>query len=321
MLATAGDPPTGEWAFEWKWDGVRAVVATDGRSVRAQSRNGNDVTSSYPELAALAGLAGHRPMLLDGEIVTLDEAGRPDFGLLQRRMHVRQPSADLLRSVPTAFYVFDLLRLSRRDLMRETYLRRREELAHLDLDDPPLLRVPDHYLDTPGTELLDIAREHGLEGVVAKRIHSRYRPGTRSREWIKTPLRLTQEVVIGGWTPGEGRRSETIGSLLLGVHDGERLAYAGHVGTGFTRQTLRDMEERLHPLRRRTSPFDTEVPRDRARKAQWVEPVLVGEVEHRQWTADRRLRHPSWRGLRPDREPEEAEIAARALGDPDTVDE
>lgn len=309
MLATPGSVPGGEqWAFEWKWDGVRAIVGLHGDRVRAHSRNLRDITATYPELSMLAGLVPGTA-LLDGELVTLDERGRPDFGRLQSRMHVLSPTAALLRDYPVCYYVFDLLRLDGRDLIDLPYQERRQRLGRLGLDRPPRVRVPDHHTGTAGADLLEIAAEYGLEGVVAKRLDSRYRPGTRSRYWIKTPLRLTQEVVIGGWTPGEGRRAGMLGSLLLGAHDDEgTLVYIGHVGTGFSDEALRDMEERLRPLRRDSSPFGTEVPRDRARHATWVRPVLVGEVEHRQWTTDGRLRHPSWRGLRPDKEPPEATL-------------
>lgn len=306
MLATPGNVPGGEgWAFEWKWDGARAIVGLRGERVRAHSRNLRDITATYPELSMLAGRVPGAA-LLDGELVTLDEQGRPDFGRLQSRMQVRSPTAALLRDYPVCYYVFDLLWLDGHDLIELPYHERRQRLARLGLDAPPRVRIPDHYTDIPGTDLLDIAARYGLEGVVAKRLDSVYRPGTRSRYWIKTPLRLTQEVVVGGWTPGEGRRAGMLGALLLGAYDDEgKLVYIGHVGTGFSDAALRDMRARLRPLRRDSSPFASEVPRDRARHATWVEPVVVGEVEHRQWTTDGRLRHPSWRGLRPDKQPRE----------------
>ncbi|MDQ0377939.1 non-homologous end-joining DNA ligase [Amycolatopsis thermophila] len=308
MLATPGQPPAGPgWAFEWKWDGVRAMVAVDTGGVVARSRNLRDITSSYPELRVLPELVD-RPLLLDGELVTLDDRGRPDFGRLQSRMHVARPRPELLESHPVAFFVFDLLHDSGRDLTREPYEDRRGQLAELALDAPPTIRVPDHYLgdEVTGPDLLEIASQSGLEGIVAKRVSSPYAPGRRSRDWIKTPLRQTQEVIIGGWVPGEGRRAGTLGALLLGVQDDQgQLVYVGHVGTGFTDQVLGEMRDRLAPLARQVSPFEVPVPREFARRARWVEPVLVGEVEHRQWTGDNRLRHPSWRGLRPDRDPAE----------------
>lgn len=306
MLATAGRPPSGPgWAFEWKWDGVRAVVSASSAGVQAWSRNLRPILGPYPELHQLAELVD-RPVLVDGELVTVDEAGRPDFGLLQSRMHVQQPTAQLLAERPVYFYVFDLLRDDNTDLTGLPYLERRERLARLALTRQPWLHTPPHYTDMTGDELLTIATEHGLEGIVAKHLRSRYLPSKRSRDWIKTPLRQTQEVVIGGWVPGQGRRSGTLGSLLLGVHDASgALRYSGHVGTGFTDTALAELQHQLEPIATTVAPFADPVPREYARRAHWVQPVLVGEVEHRQWTTDGRLRHPSWRGLRPDRSPDE----------------
>lgn len=309
MLAVSGDVPEGDdWAYEWKWDGVRAIVGVAGPEVRAHSRNLRDITPSYPELHSLTGLT-RQTLLLDGELVTLDEAGRPDFGMLQSRMHVHAPTPRLLSDAPVHYYVFDLLVVDGEELHELPYHLRRERLTALGLSAPPTIRTPEYYTQVSGAELLAVAAEHGLEGVVSKRLGSTYRPGMRSRSWIKTPLRVTQEVVIGGWVRGEGRRAGTLGALLLGAHDADGdLVYVGHVGTGFTEAALADLLTRLRPHERPSSPFATPVPRDRSRHTQWVEPVLVGEVEHRQWTGDGRLRHPSWRGLRPDREPSEVRL-------------
>jgi bifunctional non-homologous end joining protein LigD len=170
------------------------------------------------------------------------------------------------------------------------------------------VRTPPFYTDVAGPDLLAVAADNGLEGVVAKRLNSLYYPGKRSTAWIKTPLRHTQEVIIGGWTEGGGRRSGTLGALLLGVHDQRdgRLRFVGRVGTGFTQAALRDMQAMLEARARPTGPFDEPIPREDARGAHWVTPDLVGEVEYRQWTpTDNRLRHPSWRGLRPDKSPAE----------------
>lgn len=307
MLATAGNVPVGDrWAFEFKWDGVRAIVAAGPDWVRAWSRNGNDITAGYPELEVLRELVDE-DLVLDGELVALDGQGRPSFELLQARMHVRNPGAELLAAVPVSLFVFDLLRAGGQDLTGRTYLQRREALAVLGLDRPPAVRVPPHYVDDDGATLLAVARENGLEGVVAKRVDSRYLPGRRTRDWIKTALRLAQEVVIGGWAEGQGHRAGTIGALLLGVTgpDGQ-LEYAGDVGTGWSDRALRDLQQKLRPLERDTSPFSGVVERPRASAVHWVEPELVGEVEHRQWTSDHRLRHPSWRGLRTDKKPADA---------------
>ncbi|HEV2783771.1 MAG TPA: non-homologous end-joining DNA ligase [Actinophytocola sp.] len=314
MMATAGSAPSGpgarDFGFEFKWDGVRAVTAVGGGAVRAISRNNNDVTRSYPELRALAELTGRRRVVVDGEIVALDDTGRARFDLLQLRMHIHAPTATLLGQVPITYVLFDLLHLDGTSLLEQPYRRRRELLDELDLDGrSPRVRVPDYHVDVDGPQLLEVARAHHLEGVVAKRLASRYEPGRRSRAWIKTALLNTQEVVIGGWHAGEGRRTGTLGSLLLGIHDRRgRLVFVGKVGTGFTDAMLRDLHSRLAPLHRNDSPFDTPVPREDARFAHWVEPRIVGEVEYRQLTHDRRLRHAAWRGLRNDKTPDQVTL-------------
>lgn len=307
MLATAGEVPTGDgWAFEFKWDGVRVVVAAGPSGVHAWSRNGNEVTAGYPELQQLGELVDD-DVVLDGEIVALDEQGRPSFELLQNRMHVRNPSPELTSRVPAYLYLFDLLRIGEHDITGHAYLDRRDALNQLKLEQPPTVRVPPHHVDQSGQTLLTAARDNGLEGIVAKRVKSKYLPGKRTRDWIKTALRLTQEVVIGGWAEGQGRRTGTIGSLLLGVTGADgQLVYAGDVGTGFNDRALLDLKERLEPLVRDSCPFNGPVQRPRTTAVHWVEPDLVGEVEHRQWTSDHRLRHPSWRGLRSDKKPVDA---------------
>lgn len=309
MLATAGGVPDGSgWAFEWKFDGFRAVVSVEAGEVAVFSRSLRSITGSVPELSVLAGLLD-RPVLLDGELVVLDARGRPEFGRLQWRM-VDQPTERLLRAYPVSFYVFDVLHDGDESLLSWPYERRRARLAALGLEQPPVVRCPENYTDVDGLQLLAIAREHGLEGIVAKRLDSAYHPGRRSPDWIKTAIRRTQEVVVGGWTPGSGHRADTFGAIILGIHDtGERLVYAGHVGTGFTNRTLTTMRRLLDSLARASSPFDVAVPREYARKAFWVEPVLVGEVEYREWTSDGHLRQPSWKGLRPDRLPAEIHLA------------
>lgn len=309
MLAVAGDPPAGPgWAVEFKWDGVRAVVAAAGDRVRAQSRVGNDITAGYPELRGLGAALGGRAALLDGELVALDAAGRPDFGMLQHRMHVRAPSAELVARIPVSYLVFDILALDGAGLLAEPYDRRRELLDAL-APDGPRVRLPAAALDVPAAQMLEVARAHGLEGVVAKRRAARYTPGRRSPSWVKTALLQTQEVVIGGWTAGEGRRTRTFGALLVGAFDdGGRLRYLGHVGTGFTEASLGALLARMTPLAAAASPFDDDVPPPEARKARWLHPELVGEVVYRNLTHDQRLRAASWRGLRPDRSPSEARL-------------
>ncbi len=307
MLATAGSPPADArgWAVEFKWDGVRALAQASAEELIVVGRRGNAITSGYPELKALCeAVAGHQ-VVLDGEIVSLNRAGRPDFGQLQSRIHVARPTAALLRGVPVAYFVFDLLGLDGECLLAQPYRVRRERLAELGLSSPPPVRVPDYHDDLPPDQLLRIAVEHELEGIVCKRLESHYRPGARSRDWIKTPVLRAQEVIIGGWQPGEGRRAGTLGSLLVGVPGGEGLHYAGHVGTGFSDAHLRELQRQLDERAQRHSPFADPVPREHARNAHWVRPELVGEVAYRQWTRDGRLRAPVWRGLRPDKRPDE----------------
>ena len=312
MLAVDGEPPHGAWGYEYKWDGYRCCLRlSDSGEIRLTSRNGNDLTAVYPELTAVPAALRGRQALLDGEIVAPDAAGRPDFGLLQRR-HQRRPTPRLLAEVPVTFLAFDLLLLGDASLLREPYTRRRERLAALGLGEgTERLAAPPHYTEeeVAPERLVEIAREHGLEGVVAKRLDSPYLPGRRSRLWVKKPLFRTQEAVVGGWRPGEGRRRERIGSLLLGAHDAAGgLRYIGHVGTGFSEATLAALADRLRPLARASSPFSGPVPRERARGARWVEPLLTGEVAYRTWTRDGRLRHPVWRGLRLDRDANEVRL-------------
>lgn len=290
-------PDDDRYGWEFKWDGVRAVVYIDGDTVRLMSRNDIDMAPSYPELAALSGMVPG-PVILDGEIVALRH-GRPDFELLQSRMHVGAPAPALLKSAPVQIYVFDLLSRDGEPLLDLPYTERRARLAELGLNEGPVRTPP--WVRGHARQVHDESLANGLEGVVGKLLTSRYQPGVRG--WIKVKNVRHQEVVICGWTTGTGRRSGTIGSLLLGVYDDGRLVYAGHVGTGFTDMMLADLMHDLAPLERATSPFATPVPAAHARGAHWAEPRLAGEVSFAEWTTDGSLRHPSWRGLRPDKEP------------------
>jgi bifunctional non-homologous end joining protein LigD len=309
MLATPGTLPPlhedAEWAYELKWDGVRTVSYVDGGRLRLLSRNDRDVTTTYPELRGLAEQLGSVPAVLDGEVVALDASGRPDFGLLQRRMGVTKPAQvrRLVDEVPVVYLVFDVLHLDGRSTTGLSYRDRRELLEGLGLEGPSWAVPPASY--GGGAEMLETSRERGLEGVLAKRAESVYLPGRRSPHWRKVKDVRTQEVVVAGWRPGAGRRAGTIGSLLLGLPSEEGLVYVGHVGTGFTAAALADAERRLRPLERKTSPFAVGPPRADARHAHWVTPKLVGEVTFTEWTGEGRLRHPSWRGFRPDKSPDE----------------
>lgn len=304
MMAQLGSAPRddGQWAYEMKWDGVRALAYVEDGRVRLYSRTGRDVTAVYPELAELGRAAGERPCVLDGEIVAFDERGRPRFGALQPRIHQRDPAKvrRLMALVPVMYLLFDVLHVGE-PVIGLPYAERRRLLAGL-VRPGPRWDVPPH-LDGPAGDVLDQSRRLGLEGVVAKRVGSPYRPGRRSPEWRKVKNFRSQEVVIGGWKPGQGRRADTIGSLLVGVYEIGLLRYAGHVGTGFTDAALRELREILRPLEVPVCPFDEPVPREFARDAHWVLPLIVGEVQYAEWTDDFRLRHPSWRGLRDDKSP------------------
>ncbi|MET8140589.1 non-homologous end-joining DNA ligase [Sphaerisporangium sp. NPDC005288] len=309
MLAQLGTlPPPGDdasWGHEMKWDGVRALAYIENSALRLISRNGKEVTVAYPELYALAGAVGGHDVVLDGEIVAFDDAGRPSFSALQPRMHQRREERvrKLAQTIPVTFMLFDILHLDAEPAINLPYVQRRELLEDV-VTAGARWQVPAWFHDD-GAHAMRLSRQLGMEGVVAKRLQSPYRPGRRSPEWTKVKNFRAQEVVIGGWTTGRGRRSATMGSLLVGVYEAGRLVYAGNVGTGFTEETLRELGEVLGPLGRPACPFDDLVPREQARGAHWVDPVLVGEVQYAEWTHDRRLRHPSWRGLRDDKHPTE----------------
>ncbi|MCU1439839.1 MAG: ATP-dependent ligase [Rhodoglobus sp.] len=307
MLATLGSEgelgDTTEWAFEMKWDGIRAIARVADGDVRLASRNGVDVTSTYPELQQLAD-AVDGDAIIDGEIVALTKSGRPDFGLLQRRMGVtRKGDVDrLMPSTPVHFMAFDMLELHGESLVKEEYDERRRVLEE-SVRSVGAIQVPPAFDGDIGAAMLT-SRTLGLEGVLAKRRESTYSPGRRVRSWLKVKHHLTQEVVIGGWRPGKGTRAHRVGSLLMGIPDGDGLRYVGRVGTGFTTRDLDEMAGRLRRLERVTSPFD-EVAAIDAKDAHWVSPTLVGEVEFAEWTPTGKLRQPSWRGWRPDKKPTE----------------
>jgi bifunctional non-homologous end joining protein LigD len=313
MLATTGELPNDvtRWGLELKWDGVRVVSYVSGDSVRATGRRGNEVADRYPELAALADLLPGHQAVLDGEVVAFDQDGRPSFERLQRRMHIAQPPPRLVRDVPVRYVAFDLLYLDGHTTFDLPYTDRRELLEGLELSHGPI-EAPSYLaggdVEQVG-ELLDFTQEQRLEGLIAKRLDSPYRPGSRGDLWRKIKNFRTQDVVVGGWKPGKGRREGGIGSLLIGVYGNQGLLFAGHVGTGFTDRVLDELADLLAPLRRPSSPFADEVPREYARDAVWVEPRLVGEVAYGMWTADDRLRTPSWRGLRDDIKPEDVRRA------------
>jgi bifunctional non-homologous end joining protein LigD len=294
-----------DWAFEMKWDGIRALAYVEDGEVRLVSRNGNDLTNAYPELAELGTLLGPRTAVLDGEIVALHR-GRPDFGRLQSRMNLIR-AADIERAraqQPVHFLVFDLLEEDGRSLVDHGYDERRDAL-HALLAPPPrsVVQVPPAF-EGDLEAALESSRALRLEGVVAKKRHSTYAIGRRSRAWVKLKHSNHQEVVIAGWQPGKGRRSSSVGSLLLGVPSDDGLRYVGKVGTGFREAELEDLVPRLTRMEQDSSPL-LDVPRADSVGARWVTPTLVGEVEFAEWTSTGRLRQPSWRGWRPDKDPED----------------
>jgi bifunctional non-homologous end joining protein LigD len=299
-------PDDDRWGYEIKWDGVRAVCFSEPGRMRFVTRNGNDVTARYPELARLnRALSMHRA-ILDGEVVAFEPGSdppRPSFGALQGRMHLTRDAQvrRLAKEAPVNYMIFDLLWLDGRSLMGLPYAERRARLKELGLDGERW-QTPDHFVGG-GARILAATQEQGLEGIVAKRLDSPYEPGRRSPCWLKIKNTNRQEFVIGGWLPGEGRRRERIGALLVGIREDDgRLRFAGRVGTGFTEAELDRLAGLLKPLVRETSPFDI-VPKSVKipREAVWVQPRLVCEIEFAEWTRDGILRAPSYKGLRDDK--------------------
>ena len=295
MLATLGSvdklTPT-QWAFEGKFDGYRMLVEVDHGRLQLQTRNGRDVTGEYPQLRNLAAALGDHHVILDGEVVALDSHGVPSFSEMQNRA----------RASRIEFWAFDILSLDGRSLMRATYRDRRKVLE--TLGEATDLIVP-ALLDGRGPEALAYSRKRKWEGVVAKKWDSTYQPGRRSAAWIKDKNWNTQEAVIGGWRKGEGGRSSGVGALLLGIPEEGGLRFIGRVGTGFTEKDLAAIKATLAPLHTDASPFHPPLPRPETKDVTYVRPELVGEVRYGEMTSDGRLRHPSWRGLRPDKSPGE----------------
>jgi bifunctional non-homologous end joining protein LigD len=304
MLARPGPlpPDDGRWAFEIKWDGIRALVFSGPGRLRLRSRTGRDITGQYPEVRRLNRALGSRTAVLDGEIVAFDDRGHPSFERLQERMHVASESAvrRRARELPAVFMAFDLPFLDGHSLMELPYAQRRRELEGLALDGTAW-KTPESH-DGDGAALLEASAAQGLEGLVAKRLDSPYEAGRRSACWIKVKNTRRQELVIGGWLPGEGRRRARIGALLVGYHDDGELRFAGRVGTGFTDATLADLGRRLGQLERDTSPFRG---RGVPRGAVFCEPELVAEIEFSEWTRAGILRAASYKGLRFDKDPAE----------------
>ena len=308
MLATSGTlglVSRGEWALEWKWDGIRVLARADGGGIRLLSRRGNDVTATYPELSGLPRVL-RGDALVDGEIVALDDQGRPSFERIQQRMNLSRPREieRLLSSVPVRLLLFDVLEIAGSSVMSEPYERRRERLERLVRPRRGIpVELPAAASGTP-QEAFDESRRLGLEGLVAKRPDSPYRPGVRSEDWVKLKLTRTQEVVVGGYRKGSGTRTGHIRSLLVGIPGDHGLEYAGRVGSGFREVELDRLLRRLGELEQSGPPF-VDVPAVDAQDAVWVRPELVGEIEFGEWTRTGVARHPRWRGLRSDKRPDE----------------
>ncbi|NYG60339.1 bifunctional non-homologous end joining protein LigD [Nocardioides daedukensis] len=299
MLATRGDHvPAGDaWSHEVKWDGMRILAEITGTGARLTSRNENDVSVSFPELHDLAQVGSD--LLLDGEVVAFEQ-GIPSFGALADRMHVRdaRKAARLVDKRPVTFLVFDVMCRDGRDLSRLPLSARREVLADLDLVDAHW-QVPPAYDD--GEMLLEATDQQGLEGIVSKRLSSRYDFGARSPHWLKFPHRRRTSWVIGGWRPETGS-DHRVGSVLVGEPTDQGLVFRGRVGSGIAGKVGPVLKAMLEPLERKDSPF-LEVPRIDAAGTRWVEPLLVVDVESLGLGIQGRLRQPSYRGIRTDIDP------------------
>jgi bifunctional non-homologous end joining protein LigD len=291
MLATLIDEPfdDDDWLFEIKWDGYRAVCTVDeDRSLTLVSRNGLDLLARFPDLGGLAEAFNTVPIVVDGEIVSLDKNGRSEFQRLQEAQ--KKPSTVL------TYAAFDLIYADGRDLRKLPLEDRKELLERMIRHDADVAMYSKHIVGK-GKSLYAVAQRKNLEGIVGKKRDSTYQE-RRSRDWVKIKAQLRQEFVVGGWTEPRGSR-EGFGALLLGAYDGAAFRYAGHVGTGFSQKVLRELSGKFAKLARSTSPFDTPV--ETNTHPHWVKPEIVVEVRFTEWTRDRILRHPAYLGLRPDK--------------------
>jgi bifunctional non-homologous end joining protein LigD len=319
MLATVGRGPFDDpgWAFEPKWDGIRAISICDGSSTTLISRNRRDITAAYPELRRLHEQVAALDATIDGEIVAFED-GAPSFQALQRRMHLRDQRQieRLIREIPVTFMAFDLLYADERDLTSLSYQERRDKLESI-LVPSDIVQISPATIGE-GVALYRAAAEQHLEGVVAKSLGSGYVPGERTRDWLKIKTSADVDVVIVGWSEGSGQRAGTIGSLVMGLYEDDELRYVGQVGTGFTQDTLADVKRRVDEMGSAPPAFDPKVLRaaSELRKAHWLPPRQVAMVEYRQVTSAGRLRSPSFKGLRDDKLPEECTFDQLATARP-----
>ncbi|HEV2413166.1 MAG TPA: non-homologous end-joining DNA ligase [Candidatus Dormibacteraeota bacterium] len=297
-LETRLPAPDEAYGFEFKWDGIRAVAYVDGGRVRLQSRTGEDITPRYPEIHPMGRALGSAEVILDGEIVALDARGRPSFEEIQQRMGLTAENEirRKMKEVPVTYMVFDLMWRDGHSIMDQPYVDRRKALASLMLSGPSWQTPP--FEKGGGASMKDASAKGGLEGVMAKKLDSRYEPGRRSGVWQKIKNHDRQELVIGGWLDGEGKRQGYPGSLLVGYYKDRKFVYAGKVGTGFTDRTLDDLNANLKPLAIDKSPFDVGAP---PRAAHFVKPKVVAEFEFVEWTRGGQLRAPSFKGFRLDK--------------------
>ena len=293
-------PPTPDeaWGFEFKWDGIRAEAYVEGGTVRLLSRSGENVTARYPEVHAMGRALGSKEVVLDGEIVALDDKGRPSFEEIQQRMGLTSESEirRKMKEVPVTYMLFDLMWQDGHSLLQEKYADRRKKLEALKLKGASW-QTP-QYEKGGGPAVFEASRKAGLEGIMAKKLDSPYEPGKRSGAWQKIKNYLGQELVIAGWLEGEGKRRGYPGALLVGYYDKGEFVYAGKVGTGFTDAMLEKLNKLMKPLERKTSPFDRGKP---PKDARFLEPKLVGEFEFVEWTKSGQLRAPAFKGLRTDK--------------------
>jgi len=298
-LATAIPKPDSPWGFEFKWDGIRALAYVEGGRVRLVSRSGEDVTARYPEIHLMGRALGSREVILDGEVVALDEKGRPSFEQIQQRMGLTSESEvrRKMNLVPVIYMVFDLLWQDGHSLLNLPYAERRRRLGQLKLSGPSWQTPP--WEKGGGEAMLEASAKAGLEGVMAKKLDSQYEPGRRSGAWLKVKNHNRQELVIGGWLEGEGKRRGYPGALLVGYYDKDKkFVYAGKVGTGFSDAMLEKLTAMMKPLEQAKNPFEVGSPE---RKAHFVKPKLVADFEFVEWTRSGQLRAPSFKGLRDDK--------------------